>query len=238
MRAVRNLAIPLTILACASWTAAPPAGAACQQCDPFLHCVSSSLGARFCVQSPLTCALLLPCTGGPAREDGAGLDGTEDLTTFTLFEATSGASVQGARRSGAAPLVLGEEMREAAGSAAAALADAGIAFGRDFEGAFVDESGEGFSLHRTVEGALVRLEVRAMIADRPGTVLANEALAEGDQLRVPVRLDGRDRVLVLQTRRVPAPLARFDRMRLQRSLDVVGRMNAGRSQPLFKVHAL
>lgn len=236
MRAVRLAVVSMLMFALIPVQQA----SACMTCDPFLHCAESTLGARFCVMTGLSCSLLIPCSGAPSRETDrpVGDSGVDDLTTFTLFDAAPGNRVQPTRRAGALPLALGEDMRASAGVGAAAIAEAGVAHGREFAGAFVDESGEGFALRRVVEGAQIRLEVREMRGDRAGAVLASELLAEGDQLTVPVRLEGRDRVLVLSTRTVPKVLARIDLSRLQRSVRAVGRANALRTQPLFKVHAL
>lgn len=236
MRAVRSAVVALSM--CALFPVSQ--AAACLTCSPILQCVDAPFGAKMCVSSALSCSLLLQCSGSPSRETDRPLgdSGVDDLTTFTLFDAAPGNRVQPTRRAGAVPLALGEDVRAAAGVGAAAIAEAGVAHGRDFAGAFVDESGEGFALRRAVEGAQIRLEVREMRGDRAGAVLASELLAEGDQLTVPVRLEGRDRVLVLSTRTVPKMLARIDLSRLQRSVRAVGRANALRTQPLFKVHAL
>lgn len=240
MRAVRSTLMSMLMCSMSASIAVPPA-MACMTCDPFLRCIEAPLGAKYCVITSLSCALLLPCAGSPQREsDGpwGGGGGDADLTSFTVFDAVPGAPARAARRTGSMPLAVGEELRASAGVGAAAIVEAGVAHGRDFAGAFVDEQGDGFALQRTVEGGQVRLEVREMRADRAGAVLASELLAEHDQLSVPVRFEGRDRVLVLSTRTVPKALARLDLSRLTRTIGALGRLNAQRRQPLFKVRAL
>lgn len=233
MRAVRSAFVSLGLSA---FLAVGPASA-CYTCNPFLQCVDSPLGAKFCVASGLSCALLFPCAGSPSRDSDSPW-GDADLTSFTLFDAAPGSRVQPMRRAAATPLAVGEDVRASLGVGVAALVEAGVAHGRDFAGAFVDDAGDGFALERSVESGQIRLVVREMRGDRAGAVLANEVLSENDQLSVPVRLEGRDRVLVLSTRTLPKALARIDLSRITRSIGALGRAQAQRSQPLFKVHAL
>lgn len=243
MHAVRRFPFPVVLMVAYSLAGAREAGAQCLQCDPFLHCQASASGARFCVQTSITCSMLIPCTNGPSRDgDGASdfgpLNATEELTTFTLFDAVPGAvRSRSVRQAGTAPLALGDDVRASAGGAAATIAEAGVAHGRDFAAVFADDAGEGFTLRRAVEPGGIRLEVREVRGDMPGVVLASEVLSEGDRLIVPVHTEGHDRVLVLQTRTLPGLVARFDLQRLRRSLSAIGRMNAGRVTPLLKPRA-
>ena len=243
MHVVRRFPFLGVLMVAYSLAVAGEAVAQCLQCDPFMRCQGSAVGARFCVQTSISCSMLVPCSNGPSR-DGDGTSGfgplnaTEDLTTFTLFDAIPGAvRPRSVRQAGAAALALGDEMRASAGGAAATIAEAGVAHGRDFAAVFADDAGEGFTLRRAVEPGGIRLEVREVRGDMPGAVLASEVLAEGDRLVVPVHTDGHDRVLVLQARTLPGVVARFDLLRLRRSLTAIGRLNAGRVTPLLKPRA-
>jgi hypothetical protein len=238
MRAVRSSPFTWLLLLVSVFVPVSKADAACMQCDPSLQCVDAPLGARFCVMSAMSCSLLWPCTGMPSRESDGPIGGSNDVTTFTLFDATPGMRVQPARRSGSLPLALGDEMRIAAGLGAAPIAEAAVAYGRDFGGMFIDDSGEGFALRRIVEGTAVRLEVREVRGEQTGALLASELLGEGDQLIVPVRMEDRDRVLVLQTRSGPRLSARLDLARIKRTLLTATRANTQRTGPLFKVRSL
>ncbi len=215
---------------------APREARACMGCDAALHCIAATQGGQFCLQTSITCTMLFTCVdgGGPMREPD--LLRVEDLTTFTLFDAPPGGlNVAPLRRAGALPLSLGEAMRSSAGPAAGSIAEAGVAHGRDFAGVLGNESGDGFALRRTVEPSGVRLEVRRVSGGLVGAVIASEVLGEGDQLTVPVQVEGRDRVLVLQTRSLPAAVARFELPRLRQSLVAIGRVNASRTTPLLQL---
>src|SRR6185369_6732131 len=99
---------------------------------------------------------------------------------------------------------------------AGALADAALAFGEEFALSFVDGAGDGFAIQRSEEGGRVRLEVRDVTGDMPGRVLASEPLGPRDQLSVPVRVEGRDRVLVLRAADVKGGGGPFEVARLRR----------------------
>jgi len=234
--------------------------AGCRACDVYFHCVQTSPGALFCMEGPGACFMSVPCYGGgfrlpdsPAPEQLAPDDGAtggaaaaaadEDLTTWTLYDAVlpfGGArpfAHSGAVAPGAGALALGEDARPAGVGFTGPIADAAFAYGRTYAVSLVDAAGDGFALSRAVEGAGVRLEVRAVAGERPGAVLASELLGERDRLRVTVHVAGRDRVLVLQTGTVSAGSAAAEIARLRQSLVAVGRAVPQRAEPLLRVLA-
>ena len=235
---IRQLVV-VFVVTVASTLAVSGVASACKICDPFLHCVTQSLGALTCVEGPGACALFLQCVGGGVRvPDG----GEEFLTTWSLFDAsggTSGPSPATSLRSEAGDIALGEEARASAGDGAGtgALADAALAFGDAFALSLVDAAGDGFTIERAEEGGRVRLEVREVAQDMPGRLLASESLGPRDQLRVPVRVEGRDRVLLLQAADVKGGMGPFEVARLRRSLAAAGRTLPARSEPLLRMHA-
>ena len=218
--------------------AAGRASAQCRICDPFLHCVASSPGAMVCLEGPGSCALLLPCLPGRGRlPDGPG---EEDLTTWTLFDAGSAAgTARAALRPAMGALALGDDARTslAAPAEGGTLADATLAHGRDYAIVLADAAGDGFALRRAVEGARVRIEVREVRGNVTGELLASEALGERDQLRVPVRVEGRDRVLVLQAGVVRSGSVVAELARIRRGLLAAGRALPQRQEPLLRASA-
>ena len=213
--------------------------AACKVCDPFLHCISSALGALTCIEGPSACALFMQCVGGGRK---APEGNPEALTAWSLFDAPVGTTSPAPRaslRSEAGDIALGDEARASAGTdaPAGALADAALAFGEAFALSFVDDAGNGFALERSEQGARVRLEVREVTHDVPGRMLASEVLGPRDQLRVPLRMDGRDRVLLLQAATVPGGGASFAVARLRGALARAARTLPARSEPLLHAHA-
>jgi len=100
-----------------------------------------------------------------------------------------------------------------------------------------DAAGDGFALKRAVEGSRVRIEVREVRGDVPGALLASEALGEHEQLRVPVRVEGRDRVLVLQAASVNGGSTVMELARLRRGLLAAGRGLPRRQEPLLRARA-
>lgn len=209
---------------------ASAASAACHQCDPYLHCVQGSPGAMVCLEGPGACAMAVPCLGGPVRYP----DAPEELTTISLFEAAAPAGVS--LRSEAGSLAVGEDARAmcAQRAAIAGLVDAGIAYGEEFAVSFVTAAGDGFALRRALAGDQVRLEVLEVAGARAGRVLASGLLGERDQLTLPVRIEGRDRMLVLQAGRtrgqVPGEIAR-----LRRSLAASAGRIPPRAERLFEL---
>lgn len=231
--ALVRAALSLSLLA--SFLHAAPASAGCRACDVFMRCVQTPTGAVLCVEGPQTCFMSLSCfgAGGGGRIPDAP---TEDLTTWSLFDATASvAPRRAALRAGIAGLVLGDDARTPGLRGAGPLADAALAFGREFAVTLADAMGEGFALKRSVEGAQVRLEVRAVHGEVPGEVLANELLGERDELSVPVRVDGRERVLVLHTSSEPGATSAIEVARLRRALASAGRMLPVRSAPLLRL---
>jgi len=188
---------------------APAASAACRVCDPFLHCLEQSPGAKVCVEGPGTCSMLWPCfVGGSRLPDGEG-----SLTAWTLFEADApvAASVEPA-----GPLALGEEARPA-GPVAGAVTDARLAWGEAFAIAVVDTWGEGFGVRREPVGGGARVQVCAWRAGAAGPVVAEAVLRGSERLVAPVRVDGRAALLVVQVEasgavRDGAALARWRRV--------------------------
>jgi len=231
------------VVAAASTLVVSGVASACKVCDPFLRCITQSPGALTCLEGPGSCAMFLQCVGGGGYKVPDG--GAEFLTTWSLFDAPAG----GARpapvtslRSDVGDISLGEEARVNAGTPAqlpalGALADATLAFGEAFALSIVDESGDGFAIQRSEEGGRVRLEVREVTGDVPGRVLASESLAPRDQLSVPVRAQGRDRVLVLQAANVRGGGGPFEVARLRRALAAAGRTLPPRREPLLRAHA-
>jgi hypothetical protein len=59
-----------------------------------------------------------------------------------------------------------------------------------------------------------------------------------DQLRVPVRVEGRDRVLVLQAASVDGWRTSTELARLRRALQAAGRTLPRRTEPLLRARAL
>ena len=210
--------------------------AACRVCDPFLHCITVNPGAVSCVEGPGACAMFLQCFGGGKRlPDGS----AEFLTTWTLFDAPAAGARAASLRAEAGDIALGEEARAftSGDGPVGTLADAALAFGDEFALSFVDDAGDGFAIQRSEEGGRVRLEVREVTGERPGRVLASEALGPRDQLRVPVRVEARDRVLLLQAADVHGGNGPFEVARLRRGLASAARTLPVRSQPLLRAHA-
>ncbi len=217
------------------------ASAQCKVCDPFFHCILSHPGALLCVEGPYTCAMFMGCfvdDGGNGRvPDGPG---DEFLTTWTLFDSESAPAIgHSALRAVPGALALGEEARASLGASAlrGAITDAALAHGRDWAVLLVDAAGDGFALKRAVEGARVRIEVRGVRGNVAGPLLAGEALGERDQLSVPVRVEGRDRVLVVQAANVSGAGAAPELARIRRALLAVGRSLPARPEPLLHLHA-
>ena len=214
--------------------------AACQVCNAALLCEDAPAGARWCLMGPLTCTMLTPCTAGGGRE----LPSEDGLTAFTLFDAPPGGPRNAPRaapalRSEAGPIALGEEARASAGADAPTglLADTELIFGEDFAISFVDAAGDGFALSRSREGGRVRIGVREVAHDVPGRLLANELLGPRDQLRVPVTVSGRARVLLLHATHRFGAGAALELPRLHRSLEQAGRVLPATGEPLLRAHA-
>src|SRR5262245_33266864 len=223
------------VVALASTLQLTGVASACKGCDPFLHCVSTSLGAQACIEGPGSCALFFHCVGGGYRiPDG----GAEFLTTWSLFEAPVLPGPPRSLRREAGDIALGDEARAVAGgdAPAGALADAALAFGDAFALSLVDAAGDGFALQRSEEGGRVRLEVREVTHDVVGRLIANDVLGPRDQMRVAVRVEGRDRVLMLQAGDVKGGAGALEVARLRRSLAAVSQVLPRRSEPLLRAH--
>lgn len=219
----------------------PAVSAACQRCNEYFMCTQSPIGAQFCLQTTLVCAMFQPCLGGGNRDMELG----SDITAFSLFEAGGGAPA--ALRTDAGELTLGDRVRAALpGEPLGALVEAGIVHGDGYTLAFRTRGGDGFVLRRNVAGGLVSLEVRE--AGAPGRVLASGLLALRDRLVVPVRAGGRDRVLVLQAARLLPAAPRFgavpdatrepaELLRLREALRASAQQLPAGREPLFEVRA-
>lgn len=208
----------------------PVARAQCMQCDPALRCSRGVGGARFCFEGPGSCTLFMPCLGGGSRDQDPIAEG--ELTALTLFESDpAGRRARSGRHLASDVLRLGDEAR--VGVAAGAVADLGIAHGREFTGTFVDDAGEGFAIERLPEGGRVRLRVREVAGGVSGAVLADESLDDRERLVVPVRLEGRVRTLVLQAARLPGTGA-VEVRRMRRVINEAGRALGGRDRPLLR----
>ena len=231
--------VVMFVVAVASMCGLTGRAAACRVCDQSLHCITVNPGAVSCVEGPGACAMFLQCFGGGKRlPDG----GAEFLTTWSLFDASAGTAFQSrgaSLRAEAGDIALGEEARAFTGGEepVGTLADAALAFGDEFALSFVDDAGDGFAIQRSEEGGRVRLEVSEVRGDLPGRVLASEALGPRDQLRVPVRVEGRDRVLLLQAADVHGGGGPFEVARLRRGLASAARTLPVRSEPLLRAHA-
>jgi len=212
----------------------PGLATACMVCDQFLHCVTLSPGAKVCISNAYSCAMVLPCLGGGGTRVP---DGSEDVTAWSLFDAEgTGSSMSPALAIEAGPIAFGDEARGFSGLAARAgtLADVALAFGDEFAVSLVNDAGDGFALRRGVEGARVRLEVRDVVNELPGRVLATGLLGPRDRMWVPVTVAGRERLLVLQTTRVPGGGEAPELARLRGALKAAGRSLAVPSEPLYR----
>jgi hypothetical protein len=208
------------------------AAAGCVVCDTGLNCAAADQGARFCVQSPMTCALAVPCIGGPPRESDSN---GEQLVTWSLFDVDGGGAIGTEHAAG--PLAVGEAMRPADGGGGP-LVDAALAFGTDLAVILADAAGDGFAVRRTGGGAHARVEVLEVAGGEPGRVLADAVLGGRDRLRVRVRAGGGERLLVLQAATVPAAAIGGMVARLQAALRTEAERLPHRPEPLFKVRGL
>lgn len=218
-----------------SFLHAAPAVAGCRSCDMYMRCVQTPAGAVLCVEGPQTCLMSLSCfgVGGGGRiPDGP----AEELTTWSVFDVVPGTrALRATLRPNAGALSLGDEARQPWLPGTGVLADAALAYGREYDVTLADASGEGFALKRTLEAGRVRLEVRAVRGELPAEVLASELLGERDELTVPVRIEGRDRMLVMHTGSLAPGLAASEIARLRRGLATAARVLPRRQQPLLRV---
>ncbi len=235
-KAMRNLPALTLVLTLAT---AGSVSAQCRMCDAFLRCIDVSFGgALVCLEGPGSCAMLLPCLPGRGRMPEMVSDA--DLTTWTLFDAGAAPSPgRASLRTLAGNLALGDDARLSLSApvVGGAIADAALVHGREYAIVLSDAAGDGFALKRAVEGWRVRIEVREVRGDVPGALLASETLGEHEQLRVPVRVEGRDRVMVLQAASLSGAGAGMELARLRRALLAAGRGLPPRPEPLLRARA-
>lgn len=237
MRVV-HLSLCRVLCAVACLVAPGVAAAQCKQCNVFLQCVNGTSGARLCIEGAGMCTMLLPCLGAGSLESDPGVSGEGDpLTTMSLFDAVPAATTPrvAQRSAGAAGLGIGDEVRGT--QPLGAIADVALAHGATIDAVFSDAAGDGYALRRTVQPDGVRLEVFAVQSDVIGARLAAETLGEHDRLSVPVRVDGRDRVLVLQTHDGRGRGDDGELQRLRRTIEGVRRRSVPRETPWLKVRA-
>lgn len=188
------------------------ASAQCFTCGPGLRCITTQTPvARACLELPPgLCVVTGACSGGGGRGfvDPMG----ESVVGITLIEATGSVTPppRALPRVGRA-LVGREAARVLRERMTPAAPDGDVVFGTLLHGAvgatlaFKARAGDGFSVRRDREGPHgARLTVRQLEHGRPERVLASERLGEDDLLIVPVRFEGRTRVVALQALRTNA----------------------------------
>jgi len=207
--------------------------AGCQLCSPELTCAESPVGALACVQGPFTCTVAFPCRKvSPSRAPDPG----EQLSTWSLFE--DDGALGPAVETEAGAISVGDDQRPGSGHARGPLVDTFLAFGNEYALVLADGAGDGFAVRRSVEGGQVRLAVSEVAEGQPGRVLAEAALGERDRMRVRVRVEGRERLLVLQAANLHPADAAPVVARLQATLKGAARTLPRRSEPLLKIRAL
>lgn len=174
----------------------------CQACGGDMFCHAADAGAFVCIGSGDACLM-----GGRCRRAGPSphYEGSA-VIQLTVLDDAPGLGAIGRSRvvRGAGPLAVGRHAqrlaREAAGGGAAepAIVFSGVGTGEGATVAFRSRQGDGFTLRRDAEGRGARVQVRALVAGRPGLPLARETLGEHDVLVVRVTLEGRTRVVVVQ----------------------------------------
>ncbi len=209
------------------------ASALCRVCDSFLQCMDQLPGARVCLESPGVCSMVLPCIVSPGRAP----DGPEEgLLTVSLFDAE--AAVTPGLETDAGALAVGGEARGSSGHTRGKLAAAMLAHGRDYALWFADAANGGFAVKRDQAGSAVHVEVLDMTGGSPGRVLATALLLPQDRLRVPVQVDGRERVLIVQASVVARGRLAGEQARLRRSLREAGREIRETTTPLLEPRPL
>lgn len=212
---------------------AASADAHCHVCDMFLHCVDQMPGARVCLESPGVCSMVMPCVVSPGRTSD---DSDEGLLTVSLFDAVGPSAP--ALETDAGPLAVGDEARGSSPQARGRLAAAMLAHGRDYALWFADAAEAGFALRRSEAGGAVQVEVLEMSGGAPGRVLASGLLLPQDRLRAVVRVDGRDRVLIVQAAAVGRGQLVAQQARLRKSLRDAARELPPTERPLLKPRPL
>lgn len=193
---------PATLALAAVLLAAEARAFNCQACGGDMFCHAADNGAFVCIGSGEACFM-----GGRCRRAGPSpyYEGTA-MIQLTVLDDAPGLGAIGRSRvvRGSGPLAVGRHAqrvaREAAGGAAGepAIVFSGVGAGEGATVAFRSRQGDGFTLRRDAEGRGARVQVRALVAGRPGAPLARETLGEHDALVVRVTLEGRTRVVVVQ----------------------------------------
>ena len=212
---------------------ATSASAHCHVCDMFLHCVDQMPGARVCLESPGVCSMVMPCVVSPGR---ASDDPEEGLLTVSLFDA-DGPSAP-AVETDAGPLAVGDGARGASPHTRGRLAAAMLAHGRDYALWFADAAEGGFALRRSEAGGAVHVEVLEMTDGAPGRVLASGLLLPQDRLRAVVRVDGRERVLIVQAAAVGRGQLMAQQAHLRNALREAARELPSTERPLLQPRPL
>ncbi len=203
--------VALVLLVVVSLLAPPRAvRAQCFACGPGLRCLSTNQPvARACLELPPgVCLLTGACSGGGGGRfiDSMG----ESVVGLTLIEPSGSVTPPPRALPRVGRALVGREAARALRERMAPTApDGDVVFGTLVHGAvgatlvFKSPQGDGFSVRRDREGPLgARLTVRQLEHGRPERVLASDRMGDEDLLIVPVRFDGRVRVVALQALRL------------------------------------
>lgn len=217
--------------------AIPEVAAACQACGGELVCVWSPSGANFCLGNGDACLMAGRCNPGPFLFPSE----VAPTVQLTILESAPGfAPGRGSRLERGVGAVVGREAGRVAGAIARsdAVVFSGIGRGDGVTVAFASPIGDGFTLRRESQGRGGRVQVRALLAGRPGATLADERLEEDDALVVRITLGGLPRVLVLQAPTLGRAEAEARQSRLARTLarESIGR--PGDPRPPFEVRTI
>jgi hypothetical protein len=234
LRSWKAAVATLVVMLSCSVLGASRASAQCRACSPFMTCITQPVGARMCLESPGVCSMILPCLHGGGRLPDGGEE--EGLLTLSLFDAEG--EVSPALETDAGPLAVGEEARGRRGAAHGRLATAMIAFGRDYAVWLADAADRGFAIRRGEAGGAVHVEVLEVAGGVAGRVLGMGLLLAQDRLHVPVTVDGRERVLIVQASVVPRGQWVAAQARLRAELRAAGRALGEPSKPLLEPRAI
>jgi len=212
---------------------ATPASAVCRVCDMFLHCMDQMPGARVCLESPGVCSMVVPCVVVPTRVDDIPGEG---LLTLSLFDAVGVA--EPGLETDAGDLAVGNDARGSSLHARGRLAAAVLAHGEDYALAFADATRGGFAIRRSEAGAAVQVEVLDYSGGTAGRVLASALLLPQDRLRAVVRVEGRERVLIVQAASLDRGRLVAQQAKLRQALREAGREIPTTTTPLLEPRPL